>query len=155
MLVDAGTVAADRNVFSAVALGWRHEPDAAIAGLIVILAHECRHPGASLPGAAKWPAWVIRPVFHGAEHRLRIGVVVADPRSGEGTEHTQFGQPGLEGGGPHGIAVVGTGDQRLGPALADPLPQTGAADEISGDLGLFPLGHVPGQHLAAPDVDHR
>jgi hypothetical protein len=28
-LVDAGTVAADFNGFSAVALRWRHEPDAA------------------------------------------------------------------------------------------------------------------------------
>ena len=29
--VDAGTVAADLNGFSAVALRWRHEPDAAVA----------------------------------------------------------------------------------------------------------------------------
>ena len=30
-LVDAGTMAADLNGFSAVALRWRHEPDAAVA----------------------------------------------------------------------------------------------------------------------------
>jgi hypothetical protein len=30
-LVDAGTVAAALNGFSAVALRWRHEPDAAVA----------------------------------------------------------------------------------------------------------------------------
>jgi hypothetical protein len=29
------------------------------------------------------------------------------------------------------------------------------ADEISGDLGIFPLGHVPGHDVAAPDIDHQ
>ena len=46
-------------------------------------------------------------------------------------------------------------DQRLGPTFADPLPQAGPAYEISGDLGLFPFGHIPGHHFAAPDVDHQ
>jgi hypothetical protein len=41
------------------------------------------------------------------------------------------------------------------PTLADPLPQAGPADEVSGDLGLLSLGHVPGHHLAAPDIDHQ
>jgi len=31
-------------------------------------------------------------------------------------------------------------DQRLGPTFADPLTQAGPAVEISGDLGLFPIG---------------
>ena len=33
-LVDAGTVSADLNGLSAVALRWRHEPDAAVTVLI-------------------------------------------------------------------------------------------------------------------------
>jgi hypothetical protein len=31
LLIDVGTVAADRNGCPAVALGWRHKPDAAMA----------------------------------------------------------------------------------------------------------------------------
>ena len=46
-------------------------------------------------------------------------------------------------------------DQWLAAALADPLSQTSTADEISGDLGLLPIGHIPGHHFAAPDVDHQ
>jgi len=46
-------------------------------------------------------------------------------------------------------------DQRLEPAFADPLPQAGSADEISSDLGLFPLGDIPGHELAAPDIDQQ
>jgi hypothetical protein len=45
-LVDAGTVAADLNGLSAVALRWRHEPDTAVAVLIVVPAHKCCHPAA-------------------------------------------------------------------------------------------------------------
>ena len=43
--------------------------------------------------------------------------------------------------GPHGISIVGMEDQqRPPPAFADPLAQTGTADEINGDLRLFPIG---------------
>jgi hypothetical protein len=55
----------------------------------------------------------------------------------------------------YGVAVIGMEDQRLEPTFADPLPQTSAANEISGDLRLFPLGHIPSHHFAAPDVDHQ
>jgi len=55
----------------------------------------------------------------------------------------------------YGVAVVGTEGQRLAPTLADPLPQTDPAEEISGDLCILPLGHIPGHHFAAPDVDNQ
>ena len=50
----------------------------------------------------------------------------------------------------YGVAVIGMEDQWLAAALAVgeafwaavPLPQAGAAEEISGDLGLFPLDRV-------------
>ena len=67
LLVDAGTVAADFKGFSAVPPRWRYELDAAVAVLIVVLAHERRHPGAGLLGAAKWPAGVVWPVLTGEE----------------------------------------------------------------------------------------
>ena len=48
LLVDARTVAADRNGFSAVPLRMRHEPDAAVAVLIVVPIGESRQPGSGL-----------------------------------------------------------------------------------------------------------
>lgn len=63
LLIDAATVAADRNGFSAVALGWRHELDTAVAVPVVVPAHECRHPGASLLDALERSPRVVRPVL--------------------------------------------------------------------------------------------
>jgi len=54
-LEDAGTVSADRDGFSAVALGWRQETDTAVAVLIVVPAHKCCYPARSLCHAMEWP----------------------------------------------------------------------------------------------------
>lgn len=62
-LVDAGTVVADLNGFAAVALRWRHESDSAVAVLIVVPAHKCCHPAASLLHALEWPPGIVRPVL--------------------------------------------------------------------------------------------
>jgi hypothetical protein len=62
-LVDAGTLSADLKGFAAVALRWRHEPDAAVAVLIVVPAHKCCHPAASRLHALEWPSGVVRPVL--------------------------------------------------------------------------------------------
>ena len=62
-LEDAGLVSADLNGFAAVALRWRHEPDTAVAVLIVVPAHKCCHPAAGLCHALEWPPWVVRPVL--------------------------------------------------------------------------------------------
>ncbi len=62
-LVDAGTVSADLNGFSAMALRWRHEPDAAVAVLVVVPIHESRDPGAGLLDTLEWPSGVVRPVL--------------------------------------------------------------------------------------------
>ena len=155
LLVDTGAVTTEFNGLTAVALIRRHEPDGTVAVPVVVPVHECTGPAAGLLLAAEGTPGVVRSVFDRGEQRLRVGVVVADPWSGEGPEHTQLLQPALQRGGPHGVAVVGMEDQRLGAALADPLPQAGPAHQISGDLGFFPLGHDPGHHLAAPDVDHQ
>jgi hypothetical protein len=58
-LVDAGTVSADLNGFSAVALRWRQEPDTAVAVLIVVPAHKCCYPATSLCHAMEWPPGVV------------------------------------------------------------------------------------------------
>ena len=140
LFVQLGSLAADRNGLTAVALIGRHEPDAAVAVLVVVPVHECTSPGAGLFHAAEWPSGVVRPVFRGAEQRLRVGVVVADPRSGERPQDTQLLKPALQRGRPHGVAVVGMEDQRLAPTLADPLPQTGPAEEINCDLCVLAIG---------------
>jgi hypothetical protein len=62
-LVDAGTVSADLNGFAAVALRWRHEPDAAVAMLVVVPIHERAYPQAGLCHALEWPPGVVRPVL--------------------------------------------------------------------------------------------
>jgi hypothetical protein len=129
-LVDVGTVSADLNGFAAVALRWRHEPDAAVAVLIVVPIHERTYPQAGLLHALEWPPRVVRPVFQGVEKRFRVGVVVADPWPGEGSEYPKLHQPAFQGGCPHCVAVIGMEDQRVGPTFADPLPQTSAADEV-------------------------
>lgn len=89
-LIHAGTVAADLNGLSAVTLSGRHEPDAAVAALVVVPVHESRHPQAGFFLAAKGPPGVVGSVLDRAEQRLRVGVVVADPGPGEGTEDPQL-----------------------------------------------------------------
>ena len=59
--------------------------------------------------------------LQGVEQRFRVGVVVADPWPGEGSEHTQLLQPAFQSGCPHCVAVIGMEDQWLAAALADPL----------------------------------
>ena len=51
---------------------------------------QIRNPLAGLLFVADWPARVIRPVFNGAEQRFLVGIVVAHPRPGEGSEYPQF-----------------------------------------------------------------
>jgi hypothetical protein len=155
LLVDKSAVTTEFNGLTAVALIRRHEPDGTMAVPVVVLVHECTGPAAGRLLPAEGPPGVIRPVLDRAEQRLRVGVVIARPRPGEGSEDSQLLQMALECGGPHGVSVVSMEDQRPGPAFADPLPQAGAADQISGDLCVFPLGHVPGHYLAAPDIDHQ
>ena len=155
LFVQLGSLAADRNGLAAMALIGIHEPDAAVAVLVVVPVHECTGPGAGFFHAVEWPPGVVRPVFHGAEQRLRVGVVIADTRPGERPQNAQLLQPGFQGGRSHGIAVVGMEDQRLAAPSTDPLPQAGPADEISGDLCVLAIGDIPGHHFAAPDVDHQ
>ncbi len=79
LLVDTGAVMADFIDLAAVALIRRHEPDTAVAVLVVVPIHECRHPGAGVVLAPEWPPWVDRTVLDRAEQGFRVGVVLADP----------------------------------------------------------------------------
>ena len=146
---------ADGRSLAAVPLLRGHELDRAVAVLMHVPVHECRRPLAGLLLAGKGPAGVVGPVFGGAEHRLGVVIIVRHARAREGAQHAQLLQPHLQRGGAHGAAIVGVQDQPLPAALADPLPDASPADQIGRDLGLLPLGDVPGDDLAAPDVDHQ
>jgi hypothetical protein len=139
-LVNAGMVAADFNGFAAVALRWRHEPDAAVAVLVVVPAHKCCHPAASLCHALEWLPGVVRPVLQGVEKRFRVGVVVADPWSGERPEYPKLLQSGFQGGRPHGVAVIGMEDQRLATPIPVTLPYGG---QDFGPLLIYRIIYMP------------
>jgi hypothetical protein len=123
--------------------------------LMAVPMHECRRPPAGLLLVCKGSAGVLRPVFGGAEQRLRVGVVVRDPRPGERAQHPELLQPHLQRGGTHGAAVIGVQDQPALAALADPLPDAGAADQSSGQLSGLAVLNVTGHDLAAPDIDYQ
>ena len=63
LLVDAGALLADCINLASIALIGCHEPDAAVAVLVVVPIHKDRHPVAGLLDALEWPAGVVRPVF--------------------------------------------------------------------------------------------
>ena len=84
------SLATDGYCHTAMPLLRRNELDAAMAVLVVVPIHKCGNPLAGLLFVAEWPAGVIRPVFNGAEQRFRVGIVVAHPRPGEGSEYPQF-----------------------------------------------------------------
>jgi len=49
LLVDAATLASDCDCFSALLLGWRHEPDAVLAVTIAVPLRERYYPAGRLP----------------------------------------------------------------------------------------------------------
>jgi len=70
-------------------------------------------------------------------------------------EHAQFFQPAFQRRRTHGIAVISVEDQRLAAPLADLLSQAGSAHQIRCNGWILALGDIPGNDLAAPDVDHQ
>jgi len=83
-LVDAGTVSADLNGFAAVALRWRHDR---------IPPPSCKplpRSGMAFGGSSAGTNRSAGLRLQSVEKRFRVGVVVADPWSGEGSEHTKL-----------------------------------------------------------------
>ena len=148
-------MSADLHSLATVTLLRRDELDATVAVLVVVPGDERCHPLTGLIFGGEGFAGVVRPVFHRAEQRFGVGVVVGDPWPGERPEHAQLFQPAFQRGCAHGVAVIGVQDQRLLSALADPLSQASPADQIRCNGWILSLIHIPGHDLAAPDVDHQ
>jgi hypothetical protein len=103
LLVNFGKVLADFNALAAMGLVGRHESDAAMP-LFVILPVDKRHdPSAGLAFASKRPARVIASLLDGSQQGFRVRVVVGDPWSGNGSEHTHLLQPWFQRRLAHGI----------------------------------------------------
>ncbi len=81
--------------------------------------------------------------------------VVGDPWPREASDDAQFFQAAFQRGCAHGVAFVGMEDQRLLPALADPLSQASPAYQIRCNGWIFSLSNIPGHHLAAAYVEHQ
>ena len=148
-------MSADLHSLATVTLLRRDELDATVAVLVVVPGDERCHPLTGLIFGGEGFAGVVRPVFHRAEQRFGVGVVVGDPWPGERPEHAQFFQPAFQRGCAHGVAVIGVQDQRLLSALADSLSQASPADQIRCNGWIFSLSNIPGHHFAAPDIDHQ
>jgi len=74
--VDMGSLSADFDGKSAVALLGGNELDAAVTVLVVIPIHKWRHPFLGLVFAGERPVWVVGPVLARAEQGFGIGIIV-------------------------------------------------------------------------------
>ena len=87
---------ADVNGLATVALLGRYEFDSAVTVPVVVPIQECRYPQGCLFHAGEWPPWGIWPAFCCTDQRFGEGVVVANPWSGDGPQHTQLNQPAFQ-----------------------------------------------------------
>ena len=95
-LIDLGSLLANGLGGSTVALVGRDEFDAALTVPVVVPVDKGRYPLARLRFAGKWPIGVLGPVFDRSEQGFRVGVVVADARPRERSQHSQCLQPALQ-----------------------------------------------------------
>jgi hypothetical protein len=84
--IDLVTSCAVGYGLATLALVRRHELDAAMAVFMVVPLHKGRDPQAGLLFRSEWSVGVVRPVSDRAEQGFRIGVVIADPWPGEGSQ---------------------------------------------------------------------
>ncbi len=63
---------------------------------VVVPVDEFCDPLTGLVFGGKWLAEVIRPIFHRADQRFRVRVVVAEARLGERPEYSQFLQTAFQ-----------------------------------------------------------
>ena len=86
LLVNAATLASDCDCFSALVLGWRHEPDAALAVMIALQLRELHYSPGRRPALVSL-RWVILAC---TSLRLRVRGAIVAPRYVEESEHYQL-----------------------------------------------------------------
>src|SRR5215212_4623407 len=123
-----------------------------MAMLVVVPADETGDPALRVLLAGEARCRPVRPVFAGAEQGFGERVVVADPRPAVGGDDAEPLERGLHGGALHRAAVVGVQDEGAGVAALGP---DRLAHEIGGMLGAFALVDLPGNDLAAEDVEDQ
>ena len=162
-LVVLGSLLANGRGFSPVTLVGRHEFDAAVVVPVVVPIHKRKNPLTGILFGGEWPAGVGGAVFDRTEQGFRVQVLVGDPWPGKGSQHAYLLEPLFQRLPTHGVAIGGMEDQWLLLALAAAkavgavvaLLEAGPLHQIRCDLGQFDLGHIPGHHFAAPDIDHQ
>ena len=153
--VDNGSAPADFHRLAAVALVSRDELDAAVAVTVVVPVDERRHPQTGLLNVGKGPSRVIRPVFCCPQQQFQVWVAFRHPWSGAGPQDSQYLQAPLERRGTHDVAGVCVQHQGLLSALADPLADASPAPQVGCDGSVLAFGDIPGDNLAAPNVEQQ
>src|SRR3954468_4247304 len=119
---------------------------------LIVPGHETGDPALRVLLAGETQCRPIRPVLAGAEQGFGERVIIADPRPAVGGNDTKPLEGGLHGGALHRTAVVGMQDKGTGEAALGP---DRFAHEIGGVLGAFALVDLPGNDLAAEDVEDQ
>ena len=127
-----------------------HQPQASVMMLMVVPVKEHTCPSTRVLDRAK-TVWIIGPILHCLELRLRIRIVVGDVGSRMSLGDTQIGQQQGHRLGGHRTAAVGVQGQlrRL-----DPLLGTRLGDQLFGQAGRLTLGDQPANNVAAKDIQN-
>jgi len=112
---------------------------------MIVPGHETTDPRARLFKARKRPPRVFWPVLQRAKERLRIRIVVADPRTAVRSNHTEP----LQRCALHGGSVVLVHNQ---PSAIDSLSLKSSLERRCCKLSAFALIHRPSDKLATPNV---
>ena len=153
-LVQCVTRREDDVIVAGMALRRTHVADAAVTMLEVVPVHERGSPDTGCAQIIETRGRELRPVLRGAEQRLGVGVVVADPGSrvrgfdAQPVEHRQH-RGGLERG------TVITVQHRSGLKGCNVFSECRATHQVSSMFGSVAVVHLPAHDLAAVQVQDQ
>lgn len=91
-LIDGMALGQHLGILPSMPLCRCHQADPAVAMLVVVPLHEAGHPLAGVVDASEPINGVARAVLAGAKQRLRVGVIIGDPRPTERWRDAQLMQ---------------------------------------------------------------
>ena len=141
-LVDLDAPREEDGIVATMTLSGAHELQVPVLVLRIVPAHEAEYPGPRLLDRDERPR-IRGAVFHGLKPALRVRVVVTHPRAAAGATDPGLIEPGYEGRGRNGGAVVLVQHERG----RDVLARTGLFDEVSGPFAGFLRMHLVGDDL--------